>query len=384
MLYTTGSDGRLSAAMRPFLAGPLPPAHLAWEPLIGAIGRANRALARYDGVLHSVPGPLVLLAPLTTEEAVLSSKIEGTQATLGDVLKFEAGEEPEQEARRADINEILNYRKALRTAESELKRRPFSASMLCGLHAILLDGVRGHDRAKGRFRKTQNWIGPEGAPIEQAVFVPPEPTTVQGHMDAWEAYYRSTERDPLVQLAIVHAQFEIIHPFDDGNGRMGRILVPIFLFEKQLLQRPMFYLSAWLDAHRDEYVAGLRALGPDADAWTRWCAFFLRGIEEQSAVNEAKARAILELYSRLKSRVLELTHSQFAVPLLDQMFQRPIFQSQHLKFRPQEPSRPAVANLLRKLRDDGILKPLRESAGRRGAVYVFPELLNLCEGKTVF
>lgn len=370
--------------MKPFQPETLPPQALAWEDLIPAIGKANRALARYDGVLHGIPNPGVLLAPLTTAEAVLSSKIEGTQATLGDVMRFEAGEELEKESKRADINEILNYRKALLTAEGELKRRPFSLNMLCGMHGILLDGVRGHDRRKGRFRTTQNWIGPDGAAIEQAVFVPPEPATVPGHMDAWEQYYKGAERDPLVQLAIVHAQFEIIHPFDDGNGRMGRILVPIFLFEKQILQRPMFYLSEWLEAHRHEYVAGLRALGRDMDGWNRWCAFFLRAIEEQAAQNEAKARAILELYSRLKSRVLDLTHSQFGVPLLDQMFQRPIFQSQHLKFKPHEPSRPAVANLLRKLREDGILKPLRESSGRRGAVYAFPELLNLCEGKRVF
>ena len=373
-----------SHKMQPFQPHSLPPSDLDWAGLIPAIGKANRSLARYDGVLQGVPNPAVLLSPMTTQEAVLSSKIEGTRATLGDVLKFEAGQEPKQEGRKEDIAEILNYRRALNGAASVLTTRSFGISMLLTLHKLLLDGVRGQEMALGQFRSKQNWIGKPGSTIEAAVFVPPDPTVVRSHMDAWVAYYHCEQPDPLVQLAIVHAQFEIIHPFDDGNGRLGRILIPLFLFEKQLLSSPMFYLSSWLEKRRDEYVARLRAIGLEQGAWNEWCKFFLRGIDEQAALNAAKATAILKLYSDLKKRVLELTHSQFAVPLLDQMFARPIFQPAHLDFAPLAPSKPAVTNLLRQLREAEVLAVLREGAGRRGTVYCFPALLNLCEGRKAF
>src|SRR5262249_14502614 len=144
----------------------------------------------YAGILETLPSPQVLLSPITTQEAVLSSRIEGTQATLGDVLKFEAGEQPRQPERTADIQEILNYRMALSAAERELPHRPFSLDMLRGLHGILLDGVRGKDKSPGRFRTIQNWIGPDGCTIDEAAFVPPIPTSVIDHMEALEGFYR--------------------------------------------------------------------------------------------------------------------------------------------------------------------------------------------------
>jgi Fic family protein len=369
--------------MQPFVPQALPPVQLRLEPLIPRIGRATWALAHYAGVLHGVPNPDVMLAPLTTQEAVLSSRMEGTQATLGDVLKFEAGEPPLEKAREADIHEILNYRKALRAAEAELPKRPFSLNMLRGLHAILLSDVRGQDKTPGRFRTIQNWIGADGCLIDRAAFVPPMPEQVPSHMERWNEYYHADQPDPLVQLAVVHAQFEIIHPFADGNGRLGRILIPIFLFEKELLHRPMFYLSIWLEQRREEYVARLRAIGREPDAWNAWTDFFLRGIAEQAAANADTARAIMALYEELKSQVLDLTHSQFAVPLLDQLFEKPFFQSRHLKFGKRPPTKPAVANLLRMLREAKILSVVREGAGRRGTVYALRDLINMCEGKQV-
>ena len=223
--------------MKPIVPQQLPLDEIDWEPLIPLIGRSNRSLALYDGILYGVPNPEVLLSPITTQEAVLSSRIEGSQATLGEVLKFEAGEEPEHESRRHEILEILNYRSALRSAEIELARRPFSLNLLIGLHETLLDSVRGRDKGRGQFRKSQNWIGVPGCSIEQADFVPPDPLLVTGALDNWENYYHEDRPDALVQLAIVHAQFEIIHPFLDGNGRIGRILIPLFLFEKRLLSQ---------------------------------------------------------------------------------------------------------------------------------------------------
>jgi Fic family protein len=368
--------------MKPFAPEELPIKKVQWEPLIPLIGTANRSIAQCEGVLYGVPNPKVLLSPLTTQEAVLSSKIEGTQATLGEVLKFEAGEKPEEEARRQDIQEIINYRRALTAAEEELKTRPFNLNLLLRLHEILLQGVRGQTKARGQFRKTQNWIGAPGSPIEKAQFVPPEPLLLNGYLDNWEKYYHADRPDALVQLAVLHAQFEIIHPFLDGNGRLGRILIPLFLFEKKILFRPMFYLSEYLEQHRDEYVSRLRALDNSSRPWNQWIEFFLRALDEQARKNATKARAIMSCYAKLKQQLIAVTHSQFAVPLLDQFFARPIFQSNSLRFSDPRPSRQAISSYLRKLREAGILKVVREGGGRRGQVLALGELVNLCEGKS--
>ncbi len=368
--------------MQPFEPKPLPREDTAWGQLVPAISRANRELARYDGMMHGVPNPALLLTPLTTQEAVLSSRIEGTQATLGEVLTFEAGAEIEGEARRQDIHEILNYRKAMGDAEKELRTRPFNLNLLKRMHAVLLHSVRGKNMARGEFRRDQNWIGVPGEPIEQALFVPPAPGRVPSLMDNWEKYWHADERDALVQLALVHAQFEIIHPFLDGNGRLGRIQVPLFLHEKKLLARPMFYLSGYFERKKDEYVARLRGLN-GAEGWNRWIEFFLTAVAEQAIENAQKARAILALYEKLKADILKLTHSQYAVPLLDRLFRQPIITSTHIMRDKKMPTRPMVMMLLKRLREAKILKSIREASGPKPQVLVLAELLNLCEGKKV-
>lgn len=371
--------------MKPYVPQTLPIQDIVWEPLIPLIGSANRSLARYEGILYGVPNPEVLLSPITTLEAVLSSRIEGTQATLGEVLKFEAGEAPEEESRRVDFLEIVNYRLALHHAETALKTRPFNLNLLLDLHKILLNSVRGRNKGRGRFRNIQNWVGAPGTPIEEADFVPPDPMFLGQALDEWEKYYHADQPDPLVQLAVVHAQFEIIHPFLDGNGRIGRILIPLFLADKKLLSRPMFYLSAYLEQHRDLYIEHLRALGRKPEAWNHWIVFFLRALDIQARNNANTAQAIIDLYGELKERIIALTHSQYAVPLLDQMFERPLFQSTGLTFAGgRAPSRQAVAHLLSVLRKNGILKVVREARGRRAQLLALASLINLCEGSEVF
>ena len=368
--------------MEPFVPTKLPIHEVRWESLVPVIGRANRALAHYEGVLYGVPNAELLLSPLTTQEAVLSSRIEGTQATLGDVLRYEAGEEPAGVEKQLDIQEILNYRSALREAERWLPGKPFTLNLLLKLHEILLDSVRGKNMARGQFRKTQNWIGAKGTPIEKAAFVPPSPLILMEYLDNWEKYYHELWSDPLAQLAVIHAQFEILHPFLDGNGRLGRIVIPLFLFERKLLGRPMFYLSEWLEEHREQYVATLRDLGRSADAWNRWIEFFLTGVEEQATRNSRKARAVMDLYEGTKKQVIGLTHSQFAVPMLDQLFDRPIFQSTHLKFE-DAISKATLAKLLRALEEGKVIKVIRPGSGRRATVYAFAKLINICEGRSV-
>ena len=366
--------------MKPFKPQELPIRDIEWEPLIPLIGRANRSLALYDGILYGVPNPEVLLSPLTTREAVLSSRIEGTQATLSEVLKSEAGEEPEHETRRQDIVEIVNYRRALVHGEKALAGKPFNLNLLLELHSILLESAHGRNMGRGRFRNVQNWIGEFNSPIERAEFVPPAPEALMPALDAWEKHYHAESPDGIVQIAVIHAQFEVIHPFLDGNGRLGRIVIPLFLAEKGLLSRPMFYLSSYLERHRDEYIAGLRGIGRRSDGWNRWIGFFLRAVEEEARANADKAKAIIDLYADLKERVLALTRSQYAIPLLDQMFERPLFGSRMLRFPDGiAPSRQVVSGLLRQLRDNGILKVVRDARGRRPQILALAELVDICE-----
>lgn len=362
--------------------GKFPPAELDWKRLVPLIGKANAGLARYDGLLSAIPNASVLLSPLTTQEAVLSSKIEGTHVTMGEVLELEAGGEPEDvtQPKRDDAEEILNYRVALRACVDALKERPLSQHLVRQAHYLLMQGVRGKDQTPGSFRTDQNWIGPKGCRIEEASFVPIAPAQLGSGMDAWEAYMNGDgELDALVQLAIVHVEFEALHPFKDGNGRLGRMLIPLFLYKKKVLSSPDFYMSGYLEAHREAYQERLRAVSRDG-AWTDWCAFFLEGIVEQSAENEQKARAILALYEQVKTRVVDLTHSQHAIRAVDFLFQSPIFKAPDFTEKSEIP-KPTAARILAMLREDGLLHALREGKGRRSGIYAFRELLNVAEGR---
>lgn len=369
--------------MTPYRAVPLPIPSLDWTRHIQAIGAANRQLARFDGLLQSLGNPHVLLSPLTTQEAVLSSRIEGTQATLGDVLQFEAQVDLFAEPGEVnDITEVLNYRQALRIAERTVEDRGLDLVLLRSLHQKLLDSVRGKEKQPGRFRTDQNWIGRPGASIDQAYFVPPDPLHVPELMQNWQQYYRGAEKDTLVQAALLHAQFEIIHPFDDGNGRLGRMLIPLFLFEKKLLARPYFYMSAYLERNRSQYVDRLRSIDGER-GWDEWVAFFLEAVASEARSNGDKARAIHGLYDELKQRILAATRSQFAVPLLDVLFAQPVSTTSTIGKRLKGPSKPMIAVLIRQIKEAGIVATLKPAAGPNPEILALPTLINLCEGKQV-
>lgn len=365
--------------------GEFPPQKLDWAALIPLLGPASASLAHYDGCLTVMPNVNVLLSPLITQEAVLSSKIEGTQVTMGEVLEIEAGGESERltQAKREDTEEVLNYRRAMRACVSEMEQRPFSQHILRAAHALLMNGVRGRDMSPGSYRNNQNWIGTKGCTIENASFIPVSPEHLQAGMDEWERYFGNTAvPDALVQLAIIHVEFEALHPFKDGNGRLGRMLLPLFLFQRKLLSRPDFYMSGYLEANRDEYQERLRAVSRDGD-WTGWCVFFLKGVIQQANENARKARAISSLYNRLKNDVTDLTHSQHSIRAVDFIFQTPIFTAPMFTNFSQIP-KPTAARILSLLREKQLLISLREGKGRRAGVYAFRELLNLAEGKDVF
>ena len=368
----------------PYEPDVLPLTALDWRRLLPLVGQANAALARYDGLLQGIPNPAVMLSPLTTQEAVLSSRIEGTQATVDEVLEQEAGLLKEG-SKFQDIQEISNYRAALYAAREQLKDYPIRLAFVRELHRILMSSVRGQGKTPGEFRKDQNWIGTHGCPIEQASFVPPNPVQLPDHLQAWERYLDSDDADFLLQTAVVHAQFELLHPFKDGNGRIGRILIPLFLFQKRALSQPMFYLSEYLEAHREDYYARLKAISADGD-WNGWIAFFLQAIVAQAGTNSARVTAIQSLYEEMKLAIQEATRSQYTVHVLDAIFSKPIFRSSDVTaqlkrdFGIHEKTTPG---LLRQMRDVGILRELQAGSGRRPATLCFPRLINLAEGREV-
>lgn len=366
--------------MEPYVPDALPLASLDYGRIIRKIGPANAALARYDGLLQGIVNASVLLSPLTNNEAVLSSKIEGTQATIDEVLEYEAGMEFGGD-KVADIQEVLNYRKTLMLAKEALAERPITLSLIRQMHRALMDSVRGSNKNPGNFRADQNWIGPPGCTIEEATFVPPSPLQLLDHLLAFEAYLGSDDFDAPVQTAIVHAQFELIHPFKDGDGRIGRLIIPLFLYQKQALASPMFYLSEYLEAQRDLYYERLRAISREGD-WTGWIEFFLDAIIAQVRSDTEKVHQIMALYEEMKQRIADLTHSQYAIQVLDALFDRPIFQSSDFIQRSHIP-KDSAAPFLRKLREARILQPLREASERRPAILAFPELLNRAEGRNV-
>jgi len=364
--------------VQPYTPEALPIKTLDKAALFSAVGEANAALARYDGLLTAMVNPAVMLSPLTNQEAVLSSKIEGTQATVEEVLEHEAGQEYGEE-KNHDIQEVLNYRKALMLAKESITDRPIRLGMIRELHRILMDSVRGENKEPGQFRKDQNWIGSPGSRIEEATFVPPNPLQLMDHLQSWETYLSSEDIDPIVQTAIAHAQFELLHPFKDGNGRIGRLLIPLFLYSKGRLTSPMFYLSAYLERHRDEYYARLRAISQDGD-WTGWCAFFLHAVNAQAQQNGATLREIMDLYDVTKRQVRAITRSPHSAELVDALFDRPIFTAADIARRAGVP-KPTLHKLIKNLLDEGVLETVRKAAGRRPAILTFAELLNTLERK---
>jgi len=363
--------------------GNFPPANIDWTRLIPLIGPASAALARYDGTLVAIPNASVLLSPLTTQEAVLSSKIEGTQTTMGEVLEFEAEGDSEKisQERKADINEVLNYRKAMWHAVELLKDLPLCQRVIKEAHRVLLSGVRGHGKAPGEYRKTSNWIGPPGCKLEEAKFVPISPEQLQDAMSKWEKYIHEKTPDDLVHLSIIHAEFEAIHPFLDGNGRLGRMCFPLFMHKIGLIHAPMFYISAFFEKNRDEYYERLLAISRDDD-WTGWCDFFLNAVLNQAYENQIKASEILKLYEDKKKQMVELTHSQYSIHALDFIFSRPIFKSTDFTSINEIPT-PTAKRILAILRDNNFLTTIREPSGRRSAIFAFKGLINIAEGRDV-
>ncbi len=369
--------------MEPYVPEKLPPKFIDWEMHISLIGKANYSLAQYNGILQGIINPQVLLSPLMVREAVISSRIEGTQASLEDVLQYEADIDdlnenggPEDKYNK-DIHEIRNYRKAMSAAVVKLGERPLSINLIKDLHRILLSDVRGQNKDPGEIRRRQNWIGSPGTPIENATFVPPDPFIILDALSDWEAYIHKEEKDITVQLALIKAQFELIHPFLDGNGRIGRMLVPLVLYDKKMLSEPTFYISSYFEKNRDIYYDRLHAISQEHD-WNGWISFFLQALIEQSSENSRKAKEIINLYNSMKDKISSI-RNQYPIRALDAIFSKPIFSATYFGSRLGQ-SKMTANRVLRELTEEGIIIVISESSGSRPTIFAFPQLLNITEG----
>ncbi len=275
-----------------FVPAPLPPV-LEWSPrLIGVLSDADRLIGRLAGEGGRLPNPHILMRPFVRREAVLSSKIEGTQATLGELLAAEAGAAVERSPE--DLREVGNYVAALEHGISLLQELPLCVRLVRELHTKLMEGVRGQNATPGIFRTTQNWIGKPGSTLATASYIPPPSGEVEPCLAAWEKFLHESDLPPLVTIALAHYQFEAIHPFLDGNGRVGRLLITLFLIERKILPTPLLYLSAFFEAARRDYYDGLRGVSTSG-AWNEWLEYFLLGVARMSEDALSRATRINDL-----------------------------------------------------------------------------------------
>jgi Fic family protein len=364
--------------MDPYIPDKLPIdlSALDWQKVSLKISEASAALAYYNGVLESIVNPAIFLSPLETKEAVLSSRIEGTITTVDEVLRYEVDLKPESQSKQNDIVEVLNYRKATRFAKDWLSRDlPLNPTLMCAIQKELIQGVRGENKHPGEIRKDQVWIGPRGCSMEEAACVPPEPLSLQTYLNNLIDYMNRSDQETLIQTAIIHAQFEIIHPFDDGNGRTGCILIPLYLWCKKRISSPMFYISEYFDEKRELYIDNLRRISAKKD-WQPWILFFLEAVSIQSKRNSEKARNVLDLYNYIRNRISGFTKSPHAMKILDTLFLMPIFRtSDFIRNSGLVPH--SAYRIMAILKEKKILTTIQEHSGRSPEILMFEELFDL-------
>ena len=372
---------RQSAGYSAFIPRALPPIpRLDLSQLAGSLSRADQALGRLDGATRNLPDVNLFLAMYVRQEALLSSQIEGTDCTLDDLLAFELDART-SEVPELDVQEVVNYVAALNYGMARLTDLPVSRRLLCEIHARLLQTGRGSDRSPGEFRRTQNWIGSRiaaGSSIDTATFVPPPPNEMEVAFSELERYLDSSRDNAgalplLVDCALAHAQFETIHPFLDGNGRMGRLLITLLLCEREVLTAPVLYLSTYLRRNRSKYFELLMEVR-DHGTWEAWIDFFLRGIGEtaaEAAQTAQKVHAMRETHRR----ALEMnggTLNDLAV--LDRLFSQPLVNAAWVE-RSIGVSQPTANALLSRFEASGVLREI--TGQRRNRVYRYDAYLTL-------
>lgn len=377
--FKGSSSGRIIRTLdgyHAFLPNPLPP-QLApsWE-LTSLLSEADRALSELSGAGQLLPNPHLLIQPHIRREAVLSSKIEGTQAGMNDLLQFEA--EPQDIPAVPDVREVYNYVLAMELGLRLLQDLPLSTRLVREIHRRLMQDVRGGHATPGEFRTSPNWIGPPGCTLSEATFVPPPPHEMLRALSDWERHlHAQTIEPPLIQCAFMHYQFEAIHPFIDGNGRVGRLLITFFLCERGHLTQPLLYLSAFFEKYRDEYYRRLLAVSQKGD-WAGWLAFFLRGVREQARDALGTTKMIIDLHNEYRRKVGdEKRVPQAASRLIDELFLNP-FVSVATLARKWKCNHPTIQKGVDCLVNKGVL--VEATGKRRNRLYVCRKLLHVMTG----
>ena len=374
-LFKNSPSGKLIRATGgywAFVPNPLPPS-INWDvDLVFLLSKADRALGILSGLGETLPNPHLMIYPFIRREAVLSSRIEGTQSSLSDLLLFEAT----QVEKHRDVREVQNYVRAMEYGLKRLNEFPLSLRFIRELHGILMEKVRGEQATPGEFRQSQNWIGSLGATLNEATFVPPPVPEMMECLHQLEKFLHSGHTlPPIIEAALVHYQFEAIHPFLDGNGRIGRLLIVLFLCYRNVLSKPLLYLSAFFERHRQKYydlLLNVSTIG----AWREWIEFFLKAVVEQSEDAVTRSRQLQELQRQYFQVAREKHFSPSALQLLDFIFMKPILNTKtaqdFLKI-----TFPGAQNSIKMLLEASILT---EITGRqRDRVYAASEVLKILD-----
>jgi Fic family protein len=343
--------------------------------LLELLSHADRALARLDGTAENLPNADLFVAMYVRKEAVLSSQIEGTQASLVDILEYEA-KAPKKDLPQ-DVNEVYNYVRALNFGLKRLESLPLSLRLVREIHKELVRGVRGGERTPGEFRRSQNWIGPPGCTLSEAVFVPPPVPEMHEALDNLEkSMHDPTPLPPLIRCAMIHAQFETIHPFLDGNGRVGRLLITFMLCAPGVLKRPLLYLSLFFKKHREEYYNRLMAVRDEGD-WEGWIDFFLRGVRHVSVQATELARTIMDLQRSHQETIhSKVAGSMTGLRLLESLFRSPVISANQVASA-LSVSYPTANQLIGQFEDLGLLKEL--TGRKRNRFFSYQPYLHLFE-----
>lgn len=369
---------RIPEGVHAFVPDPLPPSLDFSKALVQLSAHAHQMLGELAGVGRTLPNPHLLIRPFLRREAILSSKIEGTMTTAEELLLFEVS--PESPREREDVREVFNYVRALEFGLKRLKDLPVSRRLFCETHKILMDGVRGQEQQPGEFRKIQNYIGRRDQSIEQARFVPPPVQAMNQALDDFEKYLHTPSDLPfLVQLALVHYQFEAIHPFRDGNGRIGRLLIPLLLCERGQLETPLLYLSGYFDRNVQTYADLLLKVSQSA-AWSEWIEFFLNAVWHQAKDAMARCFRLLALREEYREKLQRARGSALLLKLIDRLFADPALMIGKAGQQLGVTYRSAQLHVNR-LVEAGIL---REYTGRqRNRIYLAMEIIGISQAEQV-
>lgn len=355
--------------------GQFPPNALDLTKLIEPLARAQDSVSRYDQMLLSLPNSELLLAPMRHNEAVISSRMEGTISTVDEVMIYEADAEDDGKTdARSDAIEVFLYKEVLRRAQAAVSNgNPINEGLIKNAHRVLLSFGRGARKDPGEYKKEQNYIGDDRRKV--LYFKPISPLQLQPAMSALLEFVEASEMLHFFKVAVAHVEFEALHPFNDGNGRIGRLLITLLMWKFGLIHKPHFYVSAYFEANKEQYIELMRNVSKDND-WTAWVAFFLDAIASQAETNLSTAQNIKELYEEMKEPFREMSGSKWHIAAQDSIFENPVFKNSQLIKRSGMPKHVAV-RITRLLHEGGLLREVRPASGRRGAMYMFEPLMDI-------